>query len=232
MIAVYTIARGKLDLTRRSLKMLRQWAGVEFELYVTHNGTDRSMNAYLRDELDKGHITRLWLPNKNLGQNIAANVMLDEIMAKRPSHVLRWDPDGLPRTRRFLKKLTRAHDRFREAGALVVLSPAITKLKYPPQATMAGDDVGFEYEVVPILGGICRLHPPEFFDGWRFNKYGALGFGEAAEVADRGEAVGMARVRVPHIEVEHAYGEDGQRERFPESFGWEKEVSRYVGYGL
>lgn len=231
-VAVYSIVRGKLDLTRKSLKSLRQWAGMDFDLFVCHNDDDRPMAKYLRSEQEKGHIKWLLQPKKNLGQNIAANFLLDQIALEEYTHIMRWDPDGVPRTRRFLKKLVSCHNRMRDNGAVTVMSPTITQLKYPPQAVAWGDDLGFKYDVVPILGGICRLHPPEFFDGWRFNKFGALGFGEAAEVADRAEELGTPRVRLHHLEVEHCYGEDGQAERWPEQFGWAKEVSRYVGYGV
>ena len=139
----------------------------------------------------------------------------------------------MPRTRRFLKKLVRRGERFRDSGVVPVLSPKITKLKHPPETIIAGDDIGFEYELVPVLGGICRLHPAEFFQGFRYNKFGALGFGEALETAERADRVNARLLRVPSIEVEHAYGEDGQKERWPEDFTWERKVlSRYVGYGL
>jgi hypothetical protein len=53
-IAVYSITRDRLGLTRKSFKMLRQWAGVEFDFYVADNGSDREMRKYLREEKSKG----------------------------------------------------------------------------------------------------------------------------------------------------------------------------------
>jgi hypothetical protein len=96
-----------------------------------------------------------------------------------------------------------------------------------------GDDIGFEYEVVEILGGICRLHNRAIFDGWRFSKFGPLGFGEANEMADRCKAGSVNMLRIPHLEVEHWGGEDRQIEEMPDEFTWERrEVGRYVSYGL
>lgn len=233
MIAVYCITRDRLEITRKSLKMLRQWAGCEFDLYVVDNGSRPDMVAYLKEEKAAGRIRWLHLAGENLGQNIAANLALDELMLTCPRWVLRWDNDALPRTRRFLKKLVRRAEAFANKGIEVVISPRISKLEFPPEAFMRGDDVGFEYEVVRMLGGICRLHPASLFETFRFNKFGALGFGEAAEIASECLRRNIPKVRVPEIEVEHAYGSKGQAEMWPEENTWERrEVGRYVGYGL
>ena len=233
MIAVYCITRDRLEITRQSLKMLRQWAGCDFTLYVVDNGSRRDTVEYLRREHEEGRIYWLHLAGENLGQNIAANLALDEMSTMAPEWVLRWDPDALPRTRRFLRKLVRRAEAFRRVGVDGVFSPVITKLENPPEAFMRGDDVGFEYEVVRILGGICRLHPASFFDTFRFNKFGALGLGEAAEIATECLNRNTPKIRVMGIEVEHAYGSKGQAEMWPDENTWERrEVGRYVGYGL
>jgi len=87
--------------------------------------------------------------------------------------------------------------------------------------------------VVAILGGQCRFHHVSFFENWRFNPFGALGFGEANEVADRCFDNNIPKLKIPSIEVEHFKGEDAQIEDMPEYFNFvEREVGRYVGYGL
>ena len=152
---------------------------------------------------------------------------------------MRWDPDGIPRTRNFVKKLVRAADKIREGMAKegnfsgCVVSPKITKLKHPPEPFLEGDDLGFKYEVVRILGGICRLHPARWILGWRFDRFAALGFGEAHEIARRALADGLPKVRVTEIKVEHYGGEDRQMEEFPDEFTFEKRtVGRHLSYGL
>lgn len=234
VVAVYTVTRGRLDLTRKSFKRLRHMAGCEIRHYVVDNGSDPAMRAYLRYEKSIGHIHWLHLSDVNLGQNIAANMALDQMEADGGYEwTLRWDNDAIPQTRRFLRKLVRCAEKFKAEGVIGVFSPKITNLKHPPQAFGEGEDVGFKYEVVQILGGICRLHHFELFKDFRFNKFGALGFGEATEIADECLVRNMPKIRVPHLEVEHAYGEDGQAERWPEYFSFEqKEIPRYVGYGL
>lgn len=232
MIAVYSIVRGKHELVRDSFDKLRRYAGIPYQHYVVVNEAESDLTDRLRSLKQKGHIEWLHVAGENLGQNIAANLALDELMLNAPEWVLRWDPDALPETRRFLKKLVKVANDLKQRREYAIISPKITHLKNEPPALDAREFAGHDLEIVGILGGICRLHPAEFFEGWRFNKFGALGFGEAAEVADRCTAIQLGMVRVPDVRVAHAYGEDGQAQRWPEHFGWEKEVGRYVGYGL
>ena len=229
MIAVYSIVRGKPELVRKSFKLLRTFAGCEYAHYVVHNGNDADLTEWLEKQRELGRIEWLLQAGVNYGQNIAANLALDELMRSCPDWVLRWDPDAIPRTRRFLRKMVRCAT---EIGEPCVLGPTVTMLKHPMPTLESVQVNDWDLDVVGMLGGICRLHPAHFFDGWRFNKFGALGFGEAAEVADRCTELRWGVVRMRDIEVEHAYGEDGQAERWPDQFGWEKEVSRYVSYGL
>jgi hypothetical protein len=233
MISIYSITRDKPELLKKSFKALREKSGISYRHYVVDNGDNEEIHEFLLQEKAKGNIHWLYIAGENLGQNLAANLMLDQIMEEEPDWILRWDPDAMPRTRRFLKKLVRCAERFQRAGVDAILSPRITLLENPPEAFMAGNDIGFEYEVVKMLGGICRLHPSKMFRVWRFNKFGALGMGEAAEISDRALRNNMPKLRITDLEVEHMLGHSGQKEAYPEDFTWEKrEVGRYLGYGL
>ena len=232
-VAVYSIVRDRLPLTRKSFKTLREWAGMDFDLYVADNASAKSTERYLKDEARKGNIHTLVRNNENIGQNLAANDLLDLIQSGEYSWVLRWDNDAMPRTRRFLKKLVRLAERCGEYGVLPILTPKITKLLNEPPVIRMIDMEERELEQVQIAGGICRLHSAKLFDEWRFSRFGPLGYGEAAEMAQFAQQAGVPILRVPHIKVEHAHGEDGQIEQWPEEFTWERrEVGRYVSYGL
>lgn len=233
MIAVYCITRDRLELTRKSLKALRQWSGVPFDLYVADNGSGPEMIKYLEYEKERGRIYHLQINGENMGQNLAANDLLDAISLVPYDWVMRWDPDGIPRTRYFLKKLVKVAEAFRKRGGVGVFSPKITKLNAPPPVVAEAQLGEVRLEVVEILGGICRLHPAQMFTEWRFNRMAPLGFGEAAEMARLCEQIEVPLLRVPHIEVEHWHGQDGQVEAYPEEFTWERrEVGRYLSYGL
>lgn len=230
-VAVYTITRDRLQATKKSFKALRLKAGIPFDHFVVDNGSVDGTQEWLQKHDDR--FARLYMSQQNLGQNIAANIMLDYIMDDDYEWVVRWDNDIIPHSRNFLKKLVEAAETVKDMGALWVMSPKILKLKFPPPVIATGEDIGQRYEVVRMLGGACRLHHRSFFDGWRFNKFGALGFGEANEVADRVTKLQSCTVRLPEIKVEHWLGEDGQIEAMPDEFGFEKRtVGRYIGFGL
>ncbi len=242
MIAVYTITRNRLELTQKSFALLRSRAGVPFDQFVFDNGSTDGTQEWLQN---RDSIKRLHVGTENYGQNIAANILLDWIMEGEYEWIVRWDNDMVPRGRRFLKKLVKCAQAIKAAGVEPIVTPTITKLKnpVPTEYDVAGEDVGFQYQTVPIIGGACRVHHRDFFkdpDGvaWRFNPFGALGFGEAREVMWR--VRGMKEdgrkamlVRIPWLKVEHVMGEDGQAAKYPEYFNFRnKEVSRYVSYGL
>ena len=230
-VAVYSIVRDRLPLTRKSFKALREWAGMDFDLYVADNASGKATERYLKEEAKNGNIHTLVRNDENIGQNLAANHLLDQMEGY--DWVLRWDNDAMPRTRRFLKKLVRIAERCGEYGVLPILTPKITKLLNEPPTIRMIDLEEKELEQVQIAGGICRLHSARLFDDWRFSRFGPLGFGEAAEMAQFAKKAGIPILRVPHIKVEHTHGEDGQIERWPDEFTWERrEVGRYVSYGL
>ena len=239
-IAVYCITRDRLDYTRKSLKLLRKMAGLDIDLFVADNGSRYSMTTYLKKERSAGNIKYLKLYRENVGQNIATNHLIDEILKGDYKWILRWDNDAIPRSRRFLKKLVRRTERLLASGIICVTSPRISKLKHEPPALFLGDELGFPYESVQILGGICRLHPAFMFHNWRtltkpfrFSKYAPLGFGEASEMAGFCGECSIQMLRFTDLEVEHFGGSDSQELEDPKEFSWaRREVGRYVSYGL
>lgn len=232
-VAVYSIVRDRPEYTAKSFRALRKWSGIEFDHYVADNGSGQATTDTLRKLKSAGHIHTLHLHDENLGQNLAANCLIDEMPLESYDWVVRWDNDALPRTRRFLRKLLRIGERCREYGVAPVLLPRISRLKHPPATQRIVDLEELQLEQVEIAGGICRAHPAPLFEEWRYSKYAPLGFGEAGEMAQLTQQLGMPILRVPHLEVEHMDGHDGQVEAMPEEHTWERrEVGRYVSYGL
>ena len=148
-------------------------------------------------------------------------------------YIMRWDPDAIPRTRRFLKKLVKRTTRMLDKGVFAVTAPEITKLKHPPPPIKEGELDGLTFQEVEILGGICRLHPVATFQVFRFNQFAPLGFGEAIEMAEFVRENGGHMIRCMGLEVEHYKGEDHQKVEYPDEFTWERrEVPRHISYGL
>ena len=87
-VAVMSITRDRLDLTRKSFKMLRQWAGMQFDHFVADNASKSAMRGYLQQEKKAGHIKVLDLHDENIGQNLAMNDLLGSGCRLRLHHAL------------------------------------------------------------------------------------------------------------------------------------------------
>ena len=238
-VAVYTIAYGKEDLARKSLRTLHKFAGIQFDHFVFAQQPSDDFREWLEQQEAVGSIKWLRISKKNYGQQIAANIMIDEMgKAEVPYNwIMRWDPDAIAHTRRFLRKMIRFGEAVMRQGELPILSPNITKLKFPPPAIWVNElpRLG-KFEIVQILGGICRLHPAVFFDNWRFNPFLPVSLGEAAEVSDRVTELAhknrpWVTLRLPGLTVEHAFGADVQEMMYPEMRGMEREIARCCSYG-
>ena len=78
-VAVYCITRDKFKLTKKSLKMLRTWAGVPLDIYVFDQASDPQMRYWLLEQQRAGYLHYVHSSKENVGQNLAANHLLDVI---------------------------------------------------------------------------------------------------------------------------------------------------------
>lgn len=219
-IAVYMITHDRPDETTAAIKLLRNRAGCDFDLYVVDSGSGPVLQNRLAGMETEGLIDNLVMADQNIGQNLAANIALDEIQKGDYRWIVCWSPDVYPKTRRCLKKLVRASEAFFSAGVSVILSPKVSGGITPESFTATGDDIGFPYHEVDYLKGYVRVHPAGFFREFRFNKFGALGSGECLDVKDQSVEQNMPHIVVENIKVRHV-GDDEPGL-----------IARYVGYGL
>jgi len=219
-IAIYMVTHENPEITSRVIKALYKFGGCPFDLYVVDSGSSRKMQSALSELASDGKISHLVLSEENIGQNLAANIALESIDRHGGyDWIVCWSPDVEPKTRRSLKKLCRAARDFVKAGVSVLLSPKVTGGKSPEAFTSSGDDIGFNYYEVDYLKGYVRVHPASFFNGFRFNQFGALASGEALEVKDRAVELDMPCVVIENVKCRHL----GDEADF---------VGRFIGYGL
>ncbi len=239
----------KLPLMQKSFRALWAMAGTRIEHYVGDNGCSPAAKEWLQEMEQEGKIGLYEDFGQNMGISIGMNILLDLIDEAGPySHVLKYDPDCLPRTPRFVHKLKAVSTACKKAGGFALVGPRVDKLHNPiPTLTeMDGDLLGlpkYKLQAVRILGGICCLMPWQFFDQpdgsrWRHNPWLAKGAGQDEEVAGRVDDIhklglGWGMIRAANVIVEHAYSEKGQIERFPDEHGTMKwKMNRLVGWGL
>lgn len=219
-LAVYMVTHNEIDCAIDTIKLLRRVSGCDFDIFVADSGSPAEEQAKLLALEKSGEIAWLFLSNENIGQNLASNVLLDQIAANDNYRwVVCWSADVKPRGRRALKKLRKAAQAFFNAGVSVLLAPKVSGAEVPEPFTATGDDIGFPYHEVDFLRGFVRVHPAAFFREFRFNKFGSLASGEGREVKDAALKMKMPCVVVDNVKVKHVGAE-------PDIF------ARYVGYGL
>ena len=83
-----------------------------------------------------------------------------------------------------------------------------------------------------ISGGMCRLVPWQFFEGgFRFNRFAALGLGEAEETSSRCAEIGLPTFRVPRIKVNHLGSDSRETDQSYLEFS-QKGIRSYISYGF
>lgn len=214
------VTHDRPDLAKRVIELLNKTSDIGFDLYVVDSGSGPITQGMLTELETAGKIHKLVLADQNIGQNLAANIALDAIMDRGGyDWVVCWSPDVAPKGRRVLKKLVRAADDFRKAGVLCIIAPKVLSAPKPRQLTDTGQDIGFPYHVSEMLRGYVRLHPGQLFRDFRFNEFGALAMGEAAEIKDESRKQRIESVTVENIKVRHLGGEADV-------------IAKHIGFGL
>lgn len=168
----------------------------------------------------------------NVGQHISMNRLMQEASDFNADWFLRIDEDCVFESRGWLAKLVRlalAHRKRYDRDA--VFSPMVHGLRYPPE-TLADVRFGkYHCQLVPILGGICRLMPMRHLRYWRFDERMGMGWSEASTYARFCILTKMPMLRCVNVEVNHGGSTEAQEAADP-AWAYESEMLKSVPYGL
>lgn len=168
----------------------------------------------------------------NVGQHVSMNRMIDEASRLHADWFLRVDDDCVFQTPHWLQKLM--HIAMRHVavyGRPCVLSPTVHGLRNPPQS-MGDMYIGkYRCQVVPILGGICRLMPMSHLRYWRFDERMPMGWSEASTYAKYCMMTHMPILRTINVEVSHGGSTDAQEKADPD-WAYESEMLKMCPWGL
>lgn len=219
-IAVYTITRDRLDYTKKSFDSLATKAGTTYDHYVWDNGSTDGTADWLRDQDG----LRVYGGDLNVGQHVAANVMLKEIRAKSYDYIVRFDNDCYIRTKRILSRMVEAS---RVLEDKTILSPDIIGLKHPVERFAYKDEGKYNFGFVEILGGICRLHPTKLWGDFTFDVRHPMGIGDASQVSKWAVANNVPMAYVENLKVTHGKSTRDQERDIPDYFNDHYSLQRY-----
>jgi hypothetical protein len=154
-IAVYSIVRGRPELTEQSFQSLRDRAGVDYD-HLIHDNTEY-----------------------NVGLQVASNMMLDDMRREGYDYIVRFDNDIMVESDNILRELVAV---CKAMNNRATLSPHVKGLIHQPErfgnTTIAGHKLGF----VEIIGGTLRLTPTDTLKGFSWDVRHPMGVGETAYV--------------------------------------------------
>lgn len=222
LVAIAVLTRNRperlakcLDGIRRGMKT----SACESILWVWNNG-----DAPIPDQTHHyGH---------NTGQHIAINRLIQQAATNCADWFVRVDDDCEFQTRDWLARMMHVQKRHVAIYKRpCVLSPYVHGLRNVPKA-MGDVRIGkYHLQIVPMLGGICRMMPMGHLRYWRFDERMPMGFSEASAYARYCIQTGMPMLRCVNIEVGHG-GSTGEQEKADPDWSYEHDMLQHTPYGL
>jgi glycosyltransferase involved in cell wall biosynthesis len=212
-LAIYTITRDRLDYTKQMFSSLKSNAGMDHDHYVWDNGSSDGTKLWLQSQ----KLASVVYSPHNVGQQVAANSMLEQIRAQDYTHVIRMDNDCFVRSDKLLPRILECSSLLDDKA---ILSPRVLGLKWQPprfaEKRVGKYDLGF----VEILGGICRLHPIGLLEGFTFDVRRPMGLGEADQMCTWAQThrPPIAMAYVENLFVTHGESTEKQEKANPAYF--------------
>ena len=210
-ILAFTVTHGDRVYLPSLVRKARGTAGTWFDWLVVLSGASPRQRAeadVLLNHPERRGIQHLVSWDENRGQHHAFAEAL--ALARQGGYrwLLRLDDDCRFKTKRWLKKLVEQTEALRErAGDPVerlVVGPKVIGLKHPVKPIgVIEKGQRFPAQVVPLLGGVCRLHPVRLLDGFTPPVWEPLGRGDPEAIAEWVKRAGGMLVRFPNIRVLH-----------------------------
>lgn len=198
---------------------------------LSANAADDEMTRWLHGNQHRMHYLNIC--GHNRGQNIPMNDMLDEAVRCGADWFVRVDDDCFFETPRQWVKHLLSLERFylRNSGRHIVIGPVVKGLRNPIAAQGTMHIRAGKAEMVPILGGICRIMPMSLMRYFRFNERMPMGFGEASQLANFCAERNMPMVRDCTMTVTHGDSTDAQ-EAGDSDWSYEHAMLQALPYGL
>jgi glycosyltransferase involved in cell wall biosynthesis len=205
-VAVLSLTRDRLEYTKHCFQTLWDNAGIEFDHYVTDQGSTDGTVEWLHANTD----ATVYAYPENVGIVPALNMMLDDVLAQAEYDVIvKVDNDCELLTPDTLRVVCEA---VMDRGA--ILSPHIHGLRQPPKPTRVVSGVS----VTDVIGGIFMATPAEVFSsGYRHPRIPTLD-GEDFNLCQWYRARGGYVGYVDGFHANHYETTDGQHARFPDYF--------------
>lgn len=215
-IFCYIPTHGHKPHLAATISKMRALAGCWFDIGVWTGRPSPETQTMLYDLLfraDRLGIQALKVWPENRGQHYATREALAHARSNGYEWLLRLDDDVQPKTTDWLARMLQRLAALRAARKAVsgdaewfVAAPRVLGLKNPlkPEAEISLKGIKFPVDVMPMLGGVCRLHPLALLEGYEPPLLDPKGRGDPGSIA--GHVVSKMKgllIRFPDIRVVH-----------------------------
>jgi glycosyltransferase involved in cell wall biosynthesis len=196
----------------------RSLAGMDFDWLLCSGAPTPERRIEFQQLYDSDRIQRLVLWAENRGQHHATYEALEHARAAGYDWFLRIDDDITFRTPRWLLQMvewaTWLHDLWTKQYEMQqeirpapwpICSPYIAGLLHPipPQGDIRNRDQTFRADLMPVLGGACRLHRVNSLRDYSPDLYAPLGRWDPERIRDYAVSIAVPLARFPDIRVLH-----------------------------
>lgn len=232
-VIVATVTRGgRLPYLKRTWEsVLGQRPGVPVHYMMAANAPDDETMAWL--ESHRRRFEFVSISPYNRGQNIPINEMLQLAMRMEVGWFIRVDDDCFfERPVQWLKHMLSVQRYFaKSSGQYVVMGPLVKGLRNPIPSHGTTKIRAGKAEIVPILGGICRMMPMSLMRYFRFNERMPMGSGEAMQLANFCAERNIPLIRDCTMTVTHGVSTDEQ-EAGDADWSYEHAMLQSLPFGL
>lgn len=198
---------------------------------IAANGPDDETRTWLQAhrEINYWNFTH----RHNRGQNIPMNEMLDAAMGLKVGWFVRVDDDCFfEKPKQWIKHMLSVQRYFHDSsGTNVVMGPLVKGLRNPIASRGTTKIRAGKAEIVPILGGICRMMPMSLMRYFRFNERMPMGAGEAMQLANFCAERNVPLIRDCTMTVTHGESTDAQEAK-DSDWAYEHAMLQSLPYGL
>ena len=216
-VAIFTLTKDRLELTKKTFETLRKTAGYDFDHYVVDQGSADGTVEYLKEELAAGRIKKVIYNEKNMGIPYASNQIIEEIKKDGADFICKVDNDVLFKSHDWLKAMLKIYEVFRPIAlspypeGLIANAGGVNRYNY---TWLAGEFLG----LVPHIGGMVSMVPAEVYDKFSWPRVAFLHGGNDVILSSWLNNNTYLLAYLENYKAEHMESTAGQQEKYPDYF--------------
>ena len=216
-VAIFTLTKDRLALTKKSFESLRKTAGYPFDHFIVDQGSKDGTIEWLKEKEKEGWFKKVIYNSKNMGIPYASNQVIEEIKKRNYDIVGKVDNDCYFKTFNWLESMINIYKVMHKIAlstyieGLIDNAGGVTRSGY---GFLANEFLGY----VIHIGGICSFVPIEVYDEFKWPNTAFLHGGNDVLLSSYLNQNGYLLAYMENHRAEHLESTLGQIEKYPKYF--------------